>query len=96
MKIINDLMLKDIANKLFLELKEEHLNLLVDEINIIEKEMSYLNEIPEMKDISPMTFPFEAFSHAREDEPGKAMEANEVIKNAEKTKDGYIVLPKVI
>lgn len=97
MKTINNLMLKDIADKLFLELSEDQYHLLLEEISIIEKEMSILDEIPEMKDITPMSFPFEMTStYLREDEPQEALNSNDTVKNAGKSKDGYIVLPKVI
>ena len=97
MKTINILMLKDIADKLFLELEDEQYDLLLEEISIIEKEMDLLNAIPEMKNITPMTFPFEiSQSFMREDIPCEPLNNEDVIRNAGKSEDGFIVLPKVI
>ena len=97
MKTINNLMLKDIADKLLFAIKDEQYPILINELTIIEKEMSLLDDIPEIKDITPMTFPFDLGNgFLREDVPSIHLNRDELLKNANKVEEGYIVIPKVI
>ena len=97
MKPINNLMLKDIADKLMLELNDVQVDLLLQDIALLNDELSLLDEIEEMKDISPMTFPFSfTNSYLREDVAFNCISQEEVLKNAKRKENGHIVIPKVI
>ena len=63
--------LEVLANRLMFEMKEEEYNTLLDEFDIILKQMDYIDKIEDIDSVSPMTFPFDLNlddSYLREDE----------------------------
>ena len=97
MKQYNIDVLKDAAHRLLFDMSEEEYNTLLDEFNIITKQMFSLGEHPEIDSYEPMTFPFECTtSYLREDEPAMPLTREEALKNAHHKAGGQIKLPKVV
>ncbi len=99
MKEVNKEVLKDCANRLLFDMKDEEYDTLLDEFNIILSQLKLMDEIEGIDEISPMSFPYqdESFSILREDEEGEEiLTKEEMLKNAKEVKDGQIKLPKVV
>ena len=97
MKTINQLMLKDIADKLMLEIKESQFDLLINDLHMLEIEMSLLDGIEGINEVSPMVFPFDVSNDILFDDIAlPPLDKNDVLKNAREVEKDQIVIPKVI
>jgi aspartyl/glutamyl-tRNA(Asn/Gln) amidotransferase C subunit len=97
MKKITKETLKIAANKLMFDMSEEEYDVLLEEFETIQAQMSVIATIPGIDDVEPMTFPFEATtSYLREDVPSEPLNRDEALKNAKDVVDGQIRLPKVV
>lgn len=89
--------IKKCAKNLMFDMEEEQYQVLLNEFNIITKQMELLGEIDGLDEVEPMTFPYEIYtSYLREDVEGDCLEKDEVLKNAKDVLDGQIKLPKVV
>lgn len=97
MKKITKEVLKEAANKLLFEMSEEQYDTLLEEFEIITKQMELISNIKGVDEAEPMTFPFDVkTTFLREDVPSKPLDRKEALKNAKDVKDGQIKLPKVV
>ena len=97
MKEVNKNVLKEAANKLLFDMSEEQYDTLLEEFEIITKQMLLISEIPGVDDVKPMTFPFDvSVTYLREDVPTTPLDRDEALKNAKDVVDGQIRLPKVV
>lgn len=97
MKKIDKAVLKDAANRLMFDMNEEDYDTLLEEFDIISKQLEMMGQVKGVDCETPMTFPFDvSVSFLRDDEPIKPLKNEDVLKNAHSTKDGQIKLPKVI
>lgn len=97
MKTINKATLLDIANKLMFDMNNEEYDTLMDEFDVILKQMQIISEIPGVDDLEPMTFPFDVkVTYLREDVASKPLDSKEALKNAEEVTNGQIRVPKVV
>lgn len=97
MKKITKETLKIAANKLMFEMSEEELDVLFNEFETVQTQLSIIATIPGIDDVEPMTFPFEvSTSYLREDVPCEPLNRDEALKNAKDVVDGQIRLPKVV
>lgn len=97
MKEYNIDVLKDAANRLLFDMSEEEYSTLLEEFNIITKQMSLIGEDKSLDDIEPMTFPFECTTtYLREDVPTTPLDREDAIRNAHNKTGGQIKLPKVV
>lgn len=97
MKPVNKEVLKTAANKLMFTMEEPQYDTLLDEFDVILKQMEIIGKIPGVDEVEPMTFPFEiSTSYLREDETEKPLDRDEALKNASDVVDGQIRLPKVV
>ena len=97
MKEYNIDVLKDAANRLLFDMSEEEYNTLLEEFNIITKQMSLIGEDKSLDVVEPMTFPFECTtSFLREDIPSTPLDREDAIRNAHNKTGGQIKLPKVV
>ena len=97
MKEVNKSVLKEAANKLLFDMSEEQYDTLLEEFNVITKQMLLIKEIPGVDDETPMTFPFDVgVTYLREDVPSEPLERDTALKNAKDVVDGQIRLPKVV
>ena len=97
MKEVNKNVLKEAANKLLFDMSDEQYDTLLEEFEIITKQMLLISEIPGVDDEVPMTFPFDVtVTYLREDIPTEPLSRDEALKNAKDVVDGQIRLPKVV
>ena len=89
--------LKEYANKLMFDMDEEEYSTLQDEFEIILKQMDLIGKIPNISDVSPMTFPFKNEDVSlREDEVGDYLTVSEVLENAKHQVSDQVKVPKVV
>ena len=97
MKKVDKEVLDSAAKSLMFEMSEQELETLLDEFNIITKQMELIGKIEGVDEAKPMTFPFDVtVDYLREDEPSKPLERDIALKNASDVVDGQIRLPKVV
>ena len=89
--------LKDYANKLMFDMNEEEYETLQKEFDIILKQMDIIAEIKDIKDVEPMTFPYELEDVVlREDEIKEMITVEEALSNAKETIGSEVKVPKVV
>ena len=89
--------LKDYANKLMFDMKDEEYQTLQEEFDIILKQMDLIGKIDGIEKVSPMTFPFpNTDAVLREDEEGDYLTVSEVLENAKHQIDDQVKVPKVV
>ena len=90
-------MVDDYANKLLIGLTEEENKMVLDEFDIIDKNIDLINKIPNIEDVEPMTYCLdELFADFREDIPEESIPIEDLLKNSDVTEDREIVVPKVV
>lgn len=89
--------LKEYAELLMFDMKEEEYETLQEEFKVILKQMDLIAEIPNIKDVEPMTFPFvNPNVSLREDEVGDYLTTGEVLANVKHQVDDQVKIPKVV
>ena len=97
MKEYNKEILKDAANRLLFDMTDEQYDTLLNEFDIITKQMEIMGKDSRIDDLEPMVFPFEcSTSYLREDVPSTPLDKEDAIKNAQNKQEGQIKLPKVV
>lgn len=97
MKRVDKELLKVSAHKMMFDMSEEQYDALLDEFQILLKQLDVIGDIPHIDDVEPMVFPFEIkTTFLREDVTEKPLEKEEALKNASNVLDGQIKLPKVV
>ena len=97
MKKANKEVLKEAANRLMFDMSDEQYATLLEEFNIIIKQMELISHIPGVDEVNPMTFPFEIESPSLNDDVSEEpLDREEALKNAKDVVDGKIRLPKVV
>lgn len=97
MKSVDKTVLKEAANKLMFDMEDAQYDTLLDEFDVVIKQMKLISEIPGVENAKPTVFPFEATtSYLREDVASKPLDRDEALKNASDVVDGQIRLPKVV
>lgn len=90
-------LLKNCANNLMFDMKEEEYETLDKEFDTLIKQMSLMDDIEGINDVEPMTFPFDcSTSYLREDVEGEMLDSKEVLRNAKEVTANQIKLPKVV
>ena len=88
--------IKDLASRLMFKLSDEEAQLIVDEFELLDKQLSILNEI-DTEGVEEMIYPFDVeTSFLREDEVSHVLDKELALSNATKVKEGHIVVPKVV
>ena len=97
MKEVNKETLKTAANKLMFDMSDEQYDNLLNEFDVILKQMELIGDIEGVDDASPMTFPFDVTStYLREDKATAPEDRDVVLRNAKDVVDGQIRLPRVV
>ena len=97
MKEYNINVLKDAANRLLLDMSEDEYKTLLDEFDIVTKQMKAIGNNKELDKIEPMVFPFEIFTtELREDVAKEPLTREQALKNSQRKVGGQIKLPKVV
>ena len=90
-------MVDDYADKLMIGLTEEENKMVLDEFEIIDKNIDLINNIPNIEKVDPMTHPLDDFEfELREDIPEESIPIEELLKNSDDTTDREVVVPKVV
>ena len=96
-KPVNKEVLKEAANKLMFDMSDKEYETLIEEFEIITKQMELIGEIPGVDDVEPMTFPFEVTNdYLRDDVIEETITKEDALKNSKRKKGDYIVLPRVV
>ena len=97
MKEYNINVLKDAANRLLLDMSEDEYKTLLDEFDIVTKQMKAIGNNKELDKIEPMVFPFEIYTtELREDVAQEPLTREQALKNSQRKVGGQIKLPKVV
>lgn len=90
-------MVDDYANKLLIGLTEEENKMVLDEFEEIDKEIAKINDIPNIKNVTPMTHCLDNFnSELREDIATESIKIQDALRNSGNTEAREIVVPKVV
>ena len=97
MKEYNKEILKDAANRLLFDMTDEQYDTLLNEFDIITKQMEIIGKDSLIDDLEPMVFPFECFtSYLREDVPTTPVDPSIELKNVPSRLGNQVKLPKVV
>lgn len=97
MKEVNKETLKEAGNKLLFDMSDDEYSTLLEEFDVIIKQMKLISKIEGVDEIEPMTFPYTVYTNElREDVAEETLSRDEALKNAGDVVDGMIRLPKVV
>ena len=89
--------LKMLANKLMFTMKEEEYETLMDEFDIILRQMDLIGNIPDIDKVEPMTYSFVLDNVSlREDKVVDELEIDEILANSGSNLYNQVKLPKVV
>lgn len=90
-------LIDNLAGKLMIGLSREENKTVLEEFEVIDKNMNLINEIPNIKDVEPLTHPFDSFTATlREDEPMMSVPFREALKNCDELDGREIKVPKTV
>ncbi len=97
MKKFTKEMVDDYANKLLIGLTKEENKMVLDEFDIIDKNMDLVNKIPNIEDVEPMTYCLdEIYTELREDVADESVSIEDLLSNSDDVEDREIVVPRVV
>ena len=89
--------LKNYASKLMFDMKDEKYETLLNEFDVILKQMDLIGDIDNISDVEPMTFPFELEDvELRNDNDSRNIEIEDALSNTGSKKGREIRVPKVV
>ena len=91
--------LEEYAKKLMFEMNEDEYNTLLDEFEIILKQMEYIDNIKDIEEVTPMTYPFDlelTDSCLREDEYNNEINFDDMKINVKEYESDMVKVPKVV
>lgn len=90
-------MVNEYADKLLIGLTEEENKMVLEEFNIIDENIDLINQIPNLKEIEPMTHALEPFTYTlREDVIEKSVPIDELLQNCDDYVETEVRVPKVV
>ena len=91
-------MIDNYADKLLIGLTEEERTNIQEEFDEIEKNMDLINEIPNIKEAEPLSYPFEMVLDdlRSDDEAGEEIPIEELLKNCDQYEGREVEVPKVV
>ena len=90
-------MVIDYADKLLIGLTDEEVKMVLDEFEIIDKNIDLINQIPNIKDVEPMTHCLDNFVYElREDVVEESVDIDDLLSNCDSTLDREVRVPKVV
>ncbi len=86
------------ANDLLIGLTEEERTMIQEEFDTIEKNMDLINEIPNIKDVEPQSFPFEmeVFDLRSDDDEGEEIPIDTLLRNCDQFEGREVEVPRVV
>lgn len=89
--------IEKLADLLEIGLSEDEANMVLEEFDVIDKNINKITSIPELKSIEPMTHALDDFEYIlREDEAKEPLKIDDILKNAGKTSGDEIEVLKVV
>ncbi len=90
-------MVIDYADKLLIGLTDEEVQMVLDEFEVIDKNIDLINEIPNISDVTPMTHCLDNFEfELREDVVEESTDIDDLLQNCDSTLDREVKVPKVV
>ena len=90
-------MVDDYADKLLIGLTEEENKMVLDEFEIIDKNIDLVNKIPGIDKVEPMTHALDDFEcEFREDVVEESIPIEDLLKNSDEIEGSEISVPKVV
>ena len=96
MKELNEEILRKCAKGLMFDMTDEQYDLIFKEFDVTLEQLKLINEV-DLKDVTPMTFPFNCYTNfLREDDETSTISREDALRNAKDVVDNQIRLPKVV
>ena len=90
-------MVNDYADKLLIGLTDEENKMVLDEFDIIDKNIDIINKIEGIEDINPMSHCLDDFIYELDDDVvEESISIEEVLSNSDQVIDREISVPKVV
>lgn len=90
-------MVVDYADKLLIGLTEEEVAMVLDEFEIIDKNIDLINVIPNISKVEPMTHCLDNFIYElRDDVPDESVDIDELLQNCDSYLNREVKVPKVV
>src|SRR5574344_1019114 len=90
-------MVDDYADKLLIGLTKEENKLVLDEFEIIDKNIDLINKIPNLDKVEPMTHCLDDFDYIlREDEVEESVDIDLLLQNCDQNINCEVKVPKVV
>ena len=91
-------MIDDYADKLLIGLTEEERTNIQEEFDEIEKNMDLINEIPNIKDTEPLSYPYDSYVEElrSDDEVLEEIPIEDLLKNCDQYEGREVEVPKVV
>lgn len=87
----------DLANKLLIGLSDEENEMVLNEFDIIDRNIDLINKIDGISEVEPMTHCLDDFVYVlREDVAEESVNIDDLLKNSDDTEGREIVVPKVV
>lgn len=87
---------KKLAEMLMFKLSDEEAHEIIEEFKTFDRQLALLDKI-DTEAVEEMIFPFDVkTSFLRDDEADHILSQDDVLKNVAKTKQGHVVVPKVV
>ncbi len=90
-------MVDDYADKLLIGLTDEENKMVLDEFDIIDKNIELVSKIPGIEKVEPMTHCLDNFEYElREDVAEESIPIEDLLKNCDEYNDREVEVPKVV
>ena len=90
-------MVDDYAEKLLIGLTNEENKMVLDEFEVIDKNIDLINQIPNIENVEPMTHCLDDFEYElREDEVEESIDIEDLLANCDVCTDREVEVPKVV
>ena len=98
MNNITEEMIDKYANTLLIGLTNDERRMIQEEFVDIERNMDLINEIPNIKEIEPLSYPFEMYVEDLRDDSIEAEEIdiNVLLRNCDRVEGREVEVPKVV
>ena len=90
-------MVDDYADKLLIGLTKEENKMVLDEFEIIDKNIDIINTIPNIEKVQPMTHTLDNFEYElREDIPEESILIDDLLSNCDVTAGDEVEVPRMV
>lgn len=90
-------MVNDYADKLLIGLTDEENKMVLDEFEVIDKNIDIINQIPGIEDIEPMSWCLDrTIDFLREDIVEESVPIEDLLANSDQTTEREVEVPKVV